>query len=471
MDIQNGLSEYITTRLIPINQLSGNSHRRLVENLEIEIHAVGTYLFQQGDVDDYVYYLLSGKINMMATDQSSFIIDMNVDHAFYPIGQMQPRQYSALVLNEAQVLKIRKSLFNSLFEEDRDDTSAETANSDPDTSNDWMTQLLESRIFANIPPQNIQKIFELFQEVSINRNDRIISQGDAGDYFYIIKHGEFEVIRRLEKQKKTYRLAVLHAGESFGEESLLGNVPRNASVIAKTDGTLMRVAKESFLTLIRDPVIRSINFDEARHRVETGSIWLDVRSQSEFRKNGLTGSLNYPLNTLRIQINKLDPGSEYVVYCDDGSKSSIAAYLLISRGFTVRHLQGGIMKRQEHGSMPEEISDTGGQSSYASSEYKIAGVSTAGNHELHTIETLIGKLFSRQIEKDELTTALSAVLTSVFKQLEKAYAEKNEAEVARFRAEHELEALKLLLSKSSMPMEYFGNLDSLYRSGKTQTIV
>lgn len=442
MDIPQGLFDYITNSLIPVNCLPEDRQKILLENAVIETHEVGAYLFQQGDVDDNVYYLLSGKINMMATDESSFTIDTNVEQCLYPIGQMQPRQYSAYILQPSQTLTISKSLFDTLLESENTEPSIELDDI-TDTGCDWMTQLLQSRIFTSIPPQNIQRIFELFEEVSVKENDRIINQNDEGDYFYIIRSGRFEVTRRMDKQNKTFKLATLREGDSFGEESLLGDMPRNASVTAISDGILMRITKESFITLIRDPVIRDHDLDKATQLVEKGGIWLDVRSREEHNRDKIDGSLNLPLNTLRIQMNKLDMESKYVVFCDNGARSTIAAYLLMSKGYTVSHLEGGIMKYQ--GKLNREavkIEDRDNENiEQHVSDRKGKGALARQQQELLETEAKVQSLLSRHSDNDQLSIALKTVMKSLFRQLEQALRDKAEAEHAKNIAEQKLEAL------------------------------
>ena len=445
MDVPSALSEYITTKLIPINRLSKESHRLLLDNMVIETHHVGTYLFQQGDRDDNVYYLLSGKINMMATDESSFTIDTSVEQAFYPIGQMQPRQYSAQILNETKTLRINKTLFDSLFESDKAAPAIQV--DDENGSVDWMSHLLESRIFASIPPQNIQQIFALFEEVKVSKNDCIINQGDAGDYFYIIKNGNFVVTRHLQKQKKIFRLAILKEGDTFGEESLLSDLPRNASVTATSDGTVMRISKDSFLKLIRDAAIKIVNYDEGRQLVNQGWVWLDVRNQNEYAKNGIAGSVNAPLNTLRIQINNLNKEHEYVVYCDNGSRSAIAAYLMISKGYTISQLAGGLNKyKSQIEKETLKVADTPDQVEYSNQPLTIGRWpgNTKNLSELpNGAESLLHTILSRQHDKDELSIVLRTVLSNIFNQLEKALKDKVEAEIARNIAEQKLELMEM----------------------------
>lgn len=428
MEVPQGLFEHITTKLIPINRLPASRHKLLLKNIIIETYPVGSCLFEQGDTDDNVYYLLTGKINMMATDQSSFIIDPNVEHALYPIGQMQPRQYSAHIINTAQILKFSKTLFDSLVESDKPEPHSTLEVEDTDSGFDWMTNLLKSGIFTNIPPQNMQRIFELFEEKKFHKGDRVIKQGDKGDYYYIIKNGKFEVTRLLQKQNKSFRLATLHEGESFGEESLLGNMPRNASVTAVTDGTVMCLDKESFLNLIIEPAIKGIDYDEAVQRVNEGAIWVDVRNSEKHQKNGFEGSRNFPLDTLRIQMNKLNTESSYIVYCDNGSRSLIAAYLLLKQGYSVCHLQGGIIRHQ-----PQHA-----RYGYSVREEDVVPEYT--DHQGGTEKMLQDLL--RTPDSEQSYGALKTVITSLVRQLEQALKEKVEAEVARNLAEQKLEAFR-----------------------------
>ena len=426
MEVPQGLFDHITTKLIPINRLPASRHKLLLKKIIIETYPVGSCLFEQGDTDDNVYYLLTGKINMMATDQSSFIIDPDVEHSLYPIGQMQPRQYSAHIIHKAQILKFSKSLFDSLVESDKPEPHFPLEGDVSETGSDWMTNLLASGIFANIPPQNIQQIFELFEEQTVHKDDRIINQGGAGDYYYIIKDGKFEVTRLLEKQKKSFRLATLHEGDSFGEESLLGSMPRNASVTAVTDGTLMRLDKESFLNLIIDPAIKGISYDEAMQQVNEGSIWVDVRNAEKHEKNGLEDSLNFPLDTLRIQMNKLNIDSNYIVYCDNGARSLIAAYLLMKQGYSVSYLQGGII---EH--LPQNVTQ----------EYNLKEQDDEPDYIDHQGKT--EKMLQDLLHlpgNEQSTGVLKTVITSLVQQLERALKDKVEAEVARNLAEQKLEA-------------------------------
>ncbi len=56
MDIPQGLHDHITTKLILINELSAINQEKLLESAVIETYESGSYIFEQGEEDDYVDY-------------------------------------------------------------------------------------------------------------------------------------------------------------------------------------------------------------------------------------------------------------------------------------------------------------------------------------------------------------------------------------------------------------------------------
>ena len=76
------------------------------------------------------------------------------------------------------------------------------------------------------------------------------------------------------------------------------------------------------------------------------AVVLDVRSMDEFRKGHIVNALNYPLNGLAKQIPQLQKYKDrpIVVVCRSGSRSAMAAKMLMKAGFErVHNLRGGMM--------------------------------------------------------------------------------------------------------------------------------
>jgi rhodanese-related sulfurtransferase len=210
-----------------------------------------------------------------------------------------------------------------------------------------MTNLLQTKAFHKIPPANIQAIFMRMQRVDYKPGEIVIKQGDEGDYFYVIVKGKCAVTRETPLNKEGIKLAELGIGDTFGEEALISDAKRNASVAMVTEGALMRLAKQDFRTLLNEPMLEWVDMDEARTLVSQGGKWLDVRLPSEFENYRLDGALNLPLYFIRLKLKTLERDVHYIVCCDTGRRSSAGAYILSERGFRASVLRGGLMAYQD----------------------------------------------------------------------------------------------------------------------------
>ena len=137
-------------------------------------------------------------------------------------------------------------------------------------SDDWMTTLLQTKAFHRIPPANIQAIFMRMQRVPYKAGEVVIKQGDEGDFFYAIVSGKCIVTRETPLNKEGIKLAELGVGDTFGEEALIAEAKRNATVTMLTDGVLMRLNKQDFRELMNEPLLQWVSYEQAREIVDEG---------------------------------------------------------------------------------------------------------------------------------------------------------------------------------------------------------
>jgi len=199
---------------------------------------------------------------------------------------------------------------------------------------------LRSGAFAQLPPAHIDELLKRFERVHTKRGDIVIREGDEGDFYYVVESGRFQVERLVGGAKVV--LAELKGGDAFGEEALVSEAKRNATVVALGDGVLLRLAKEEFNALLREPLLKRAPFEEAAARVREGALWLDVRYPSEYQYDKLPGAINVPLAEVRNMFAVLDRSKEYIAYCQSGRRSAAAAFLFAQRGFKVWVLDGGL---------------------------------------------------------------------------------------------------------------------------------
>ena len=201
-------------------------------------------------------------------------------------------------------------------------------NMEDDDETDWMSRILQTTAFHRIPAANIQAIFLRMESIKYNPGDKVIEQDQEGDYFYIIKEGRCLVTRATPANPNGVKLATLSVGDSFGEEALISDTTRNATVTMLSAGHLMRLKKEDFNSLLNEPLLNWVSYEEGKKLVEGGGVWLDVRLPDEHKAVQIKGSINIPLIFLRMKASSLDKNQKYVLYCDTGRRSSAASFLL-----------------------------------------------------------------------------------------------------------------------------------------------
>lgn len=332
------------TLLVPINNLGTAQQEQVLQGAEIIDIKKKDYVFRQGDRDGWSFYVIQGEVELYADDQLIKRVVGGEGASFHALAQLQPRQMSAQARTKVKVLRLDRGLLDRLLSVESAPgpiaPDIEVTELESGTSGDWLTDMLQSELFAHVPPSNIQRLLETLESVEFKAGDIVIEQGSPGDFYYAIQSGRCEVLRSA-KNGKRIKLAELGPGARFGEEARVSNAKRNATVKMLTDGELARLTKAEFVELIKTPVMRSCTLDEARVLIADGARWLDVRFPEEQAANGLENSINIPLSNLRGAHHELDRNEYYVAYCDTGGRSSAAAFLLTQEGFEVSYVEGG----------------------------------------------------------------------------------------------------------------------------------
>ncbi len=119
--------ETILNNLEPINRLSELDKNKILQHGKLMTYVSGAYVFQQGEHDDYTYYLLEGMLEMQSCDETTFVITTDTELHKYPLAKIQPRQYSARAVTQVVLLQIYHNVLNamSVTENNKPDISVE----------------------------------------------------------------------------------------------------------------------------------------------------------------------------------------------------------------------------------------------------------------------------------------------------------------------------------------------------------
>jgi CRP-like cAMP-binding protein len=330
----------------PLDGLKRDNLAALARKVQLRELSPGQILFKEGDTEKRTFYIASGTLELQDQGKTVGTVEGGTDLARNPVAPVFPRRVSGRARDRVKFLSIDSDLLDVMLTWDQTGTYevSELQGKSDGGSDDWMTMLLQTKAFHKIPPANIQAIFMRMQQINYRAGDIILKQGTEGDYFYVLTRGSAIVTRETPLSKDGIKLAELSVGDTFGEEALISDAKRNATVTMSTDGSVMRLGKEDFKKLLNEPMLDWVSYEQGQKLVQEGAVWLDVRLPSEYENHHIDNALNIPLYFIRLKISTLDVDTHYVVCCDTGRRSSAGAYILSERGYTAYVLQGGINK-------------------------------------------------------------------------------------------------------------------------------
>lgn len=121
------------------------------------------------------------------------------------------------------------------------------------------TAVSNNFLFSHLDDEQSSQVLGALQERKIPaKNINVIVQGDAGDYFYIVEEGQFDIyVSKTGKLEPGTdgagdRVATNGPGTSFGELALMYNAPRAATVTSKEASTLWQLDRVTFRRILMD---------------------------------------------------------------------------------------------------------------------------------------------------------------------------------------------------------------------------
>ncbi|HEV2432320.1 MAG TPA: cyclic nucleotide-binding domain-containing protein [Burkholderiales bacterium] len=323
--------------LVPLAGLSRERLAELAEATLIERAARGADLLAGRAGPGPSLFLLAGEVLLGFEAGGTLVVVGGTEETRQALNRRKERVSRARAITDVDLLVVEDELLDVLATWDQ--VAAGRA-PDPVASGSFSLSTLRAGVFAQLPPAHIDELLRRFERVNAARGEVVIREGDEGDYYYVIQSGRFQVERLVGGADVV--LAELKAGDAFGEEALVAEAKRNATVTALSDGQLLRLNRPDFIELLREPLLRRIGLDEASAKVRRGALWLDVRYPSEYQYDKLPGAINVPLAEVRNMFAVLDRTKEYIAYCQSGRRSAAAAFLFAQRGFKVWLLEGGL---------------------------------------------------------------------------------------------------------------------------------
>jgi CRP-like cAMP-binding protein len=107
-----------------------------------------------------------------------------------------------------------------------------------------LQHLARVRLFSALNKKELALVGKASDEINVPAGQVIVTEGSQGHEFFLILEGQ-AVVRRNGR-----RVAMLGPGQYFGELSLLDRAPRNATIVADSDVTLLVIGQREFSAVL-----------------------------------------------------------------------------------------------------------------------------------------------------------------------------------------------------------------------------
>lgn len=329
--------------LVPLKVLRPSFLEDLFKHVAVQTVFAGQVIFENGSYDKQHIYLQNGHVEL---EYESGIVELvRARETATPLAHQQPRPCRCVAQSDCTLLRIdsdrvdRTLSWSQISDYLLSELSLER---DYDEDIEWMQTVLNSNLFLKAPPVNAEQIFSRLTPMVVYEGEVIIREGEIGDCCYFIKEGQADVTVHEDDNDAVTLVADIQSGRCFGEDALVNETVRNATITMTTDGVLMRLEKSDFLLLLREPAIDDVDVDEINDMIEE-PILVDVRTEDEYSEGHLTHSANVPLSLLSLKKRILAQEKPHVLYCDTGRRSRAAAFLLGKQGYNVMALKDGLI--------------------------------------------------------------------------------------------------------------------------------
>ena len=309
-------------QMTPFATMSDDRSRAVIDQDRFMQISEGHLLFKRSTDNVTSHFLLSGQLSLVndAFENTPFTPENGMRQGM--VDESEIHIVSAVAVGECVIFEIERDKLEQFKEDDK---------------KSWMENLLSAPLFEFVPPSNIQALFKRFEPIAVGANQTIITQGDEGDYFYVVKTGRVAIDQTTSEEVK--RVAEMGAGSGFGQDALISDAPRNATVTTLESCELMRLSEGDFSELLMTPVIEYVTFEEVEAVKSMQSkppVFVDVRSNLEVQPLAISDPVKrIPLPMLRDEMKALESDPIYLVIGPKRPKiAELAAYLLNEAGFT-----------------------------------------------------------------------------------------------------------------------------------------
>ncbi len=356
----SALIKYVA-QFSPLNQVSDMHRQQFMSTLELVSIDRGESIVRKLKGSNNIHFLVEGEIEVRQSFEHRLNLDHNCIQCRHSLESLLEDRGSIKAVENCIVLVVNNEKLDQYLASSQDDNIYRLSGNelsfeseekiDDSYQEDWDSAFVKSPLAANLPSSVIHQLLSQLEEIEVRSGEMIVKNHSVGDYFYVIKQGVAQVETEPRGPYKGEVFELL-AGNYFGDEALVADTIRNASVTMQTDGVLCRLDRNAFNSLIKRHLVTHLTPDIYVSSDELQII--DVRLPIEFRADHKEGSNNIPISALRNRLTNMKQSMLYVVTPANDSRSELATYLLRQAGFKayqcseLEHGKNGLNNNQQY---------------------------------------------------------------------------------------------------------------------------
>ena len=335
----------LIARFSPLNQVASKYHSQLASHLRLIKVKAGAGIIKQDSHSKLLHFLVQGKVEIRESFDIRYPFQHDDQDSDLSLESRLQNRSSVKAISDCIILVANNDKIDQLltwgqdytiFYLDEGDVSVKDDDLiDDDFQEDWDNVFIRSNLAANLSNTVIHQLMSQLENIEVKARQTIVKAHSPGDYFYLIKHGRAEVQTDINGPFKG-ECFTLGAGSYFGDEALVAETTRNATVTMNSDGLLGRLNIEAFNQLIKQHLVSppSADIDPRDKDVKI----LDVRFPVEYRLGHEAGSINMPISFLRKQLHNMKQSQRYVITPANDRRAELATYLMRQAGYQAYHL-------------------------------------------------------------------------------------------------------------------------------------
>jgi CRP-like cAMP-binding protein len=256
-DVPQEARKALLAAAVPFADFGDDALEALAGRVGVRRFAPGEVIIEQGDVGDCFYVLANGVAQVVLETPDGEERNLATLGAGDPFGEAallrhEPRSASVVADTSCLALTLERDVFASFMQEHKDLLAGVFARQED------LRLVREVPLFAGLPGEQVSALCRRLRPLEVEAEAAVITQGDPGDRFYLVREGELEVRHAAAEGAESQVVAELARGDYFGEIALLNDSPRTASVVATRRCELLTLERDDFHSLLGGRAGRSL---------------------------------------------------------------------------------------------------------------------------------------------------------------------------------------------------------------------